>query len=155
MIEKEVVKNLVEEFIGEADVFIVDVSVDKENNIIIEVDSDEGVSIDYCVDLTRYIESKLDRDVEDYELEVGSAGLSSPFKVRRQYLKYQGEEVEVLDGKGGKFKGVLVDVKEDTFGLQVTSKVKQEGSKKKVEVTETMTFEYDKVKQTKYSIRFK
>lgn len=155
MIDKNIVTTLVEEYISESDVFLVDVTISKENKILVEIDSDEGISIDYCVEMSRFLESKLDREVEDYELEVGSAGLSAPFKVCRQYQKYEGEEVEVLDGKGGKFKGILVNVGEESFGLQVTSKVKTEGSKKKVEVTEVLTFDYDKVKQTKYSIRFK
>jgi ribosome maturation factor RimP len=155
MIEKSVVRQLVEEFIADSDRFIVDVKVSKDNAITVEIDSNEGVMIDDCVALTHFIESKLDRDVEDYELEVGSAGLSSPFKVLEQYRKYEGSEVEVLDAEGKKHHGVLKDVTDSTFGLEVINKVKPEGAKRKVEVTETLTFEYDKIKYTKYTIRFK
>lgn len=155
MIEQSVVKQIVSDFLTDTDYYLVDVNVSKDNVIAVEVDSREaGVSIDFCAELTRHIESKLDREVEDYELEVGSAGLSSPFKVLEQYRKYEGEEVEVL-ADGVKHQGVLVNVTDTTFGLEETKMVKPEGAKRKVEVKETLTFEYDKIKYTKYTIRFK
>ena len=64
-----------------------DVVIKPGNLIIIEIDNDEGVCIDDCAELSRYVEGHLDRDVEDFELEVGSAGVTSPFKVLRQYVK--------------------------------------------------------------------
>jgi len=155
MIEKSIVRQLVEDFIAESDRFIVDVNVSKDNSILVEIDSKDGVAIDDCVALTKYIESKIDREVEDYNLEVGSAGLSSPFKVVEQYRKYEGSEVEVLDGDGKKHHGILKDVTDSSFGVEVVSKIKPEGAKRKVEVPETLTFEYDKIKYTKYTIRFK
>ena len=99
-----------------------------------EIDNEEGVDIDRCVALHRFLESKLDRDAEDYELEVGSAGITSPFKVLGQYKKNIGTEVELLTKN---------------------KKVKSETSKRKVEVEEDLAFGYDEVKYTKYLIRFK
>ena len=74
MIEKEAVKAVLEKAIEGTDLFVVDVSVDKSNRIVVEIDSDTVVDIDECVRLTRAVEAEFDRDVEDYELEIGSVG---------------------------------------------------------------------------------
>ena len=87
--------------------YLVDVAVQPGNIIVVEIDNDESVCIDDCVELSRYLEDHLDRDVEDFELEVGSAGITSPFKVLRQYQKNIGNEVEVLLTAGVKLTGVL------------------------------------------------
>ena len=156
MIDKAQVRPIVADYIKDKEgYFIVDVKVGKDNNILVEVDSAKGFSIDECEELTRYIESRLDREVEDYELEVGSPGLSSPFKVKEQYAKYEGEEVEVLDADGKKHNGRLTQVTPENFGLEETRMEKPEGSKRKVEVKTITTFDYDKIKYTKYTIRFK
>jgi ribosome maturation factor RimP len=97
----------------------------------------------------------LDREVEDYELEVGSPGLSTPFKVLEQYKKYIGSEVDVLDNENTKWQGVLLSADEQQFVIEITYKAKPEGAKRKIDVTENITFTYDKIKYTKYTIRFK
>ena len=81
MIEKSVVSQLVEEWLEGKDYFLVDVTVSPDNRIVVEIDHAEGVWIEDCVELSRFIESKLDREQEDFELEVGSAGIGQPFKV--------------------------------------------------------------------------
>lgn len=155
MIEVKKVREIVELYLQDSLYFLVDVVVDKNNSILVEIDSEENVSLDYCIGLSRHIESKMDREVEDFELEVGSAGLTSPFKVLQQYQKYEGEEVEVQEKNGPKYVGVLKDVTPETFSLEITKKVKKEGEKKKVDVIETLTFTYEQIKYTKYIIRFK
>ena len=120
-----------------------------------EIDNDEAVSIDDCVELSRYIEEHLDRDAEDFELEVGSAGITSPFKVLRQYEKNVGNEVEVLTRNGVKLTGVLKSADEDSFVVTVTKQVKPEGAKRKITVEEDQTYTYNEIKYTKYLIRFK
>ena len=155
MIDQTKIREIVEAYIQDSPYFIVDVSVDKNNSILVEIDADESVPLDYCVELSRHIESKMNRDEEDFDLEVGSAGLTSPFKVLRQYQKYEGSEVEVQVKNGPKYVGVLMNVAEDSFGLEITKMVKKEGEKKKVAVTETLTFPYEQIKYTKYSITFK
>lgn len=145
----------VEEGLQGTDYFVVDVTVQPGNTIVVEIDNREGVDIDRCVELSRFIESKLDRDTEDFELEVGSAGLTSPFKVLGQYRKNIGNEVEVLTKGGVKLSGVLKDAGEDRFTVTITKKVKPENAKRKIEVEEDLTFAYDEVKYTKYLIRFK
>lgn len=155
MIDKQIVHDIVAEALQGSDCFIVDVMVRSGNNIVVEIDNEEGIDIERCETLHRYIESKLDRDVEDYELEVGSAGITSPFKVVAQYRKNIGNEVEVLSCDGRKLSGVLKACDENAFTLTITKKVKPEGSKRKIEVEEDILFAYNEVKYTKYLIRFK
>ena len=155
MIEKSELTKVIETALEGSELFLVDVGVSRDNNIVVEIDSMDCVSIDDCAKLTKAIESHFDRDVEDYELEVGSAGLTSPFKVKRQYEKYIDEEVEILTKDGRKLKGTLKDATDDNFTVSITKKVKPEGAKRPVEVTEDETFNYDEIKYTKYLIQFK
>ncbi|VBB48673.1 Ribosome maturation factor RimP [uncultured Paludibacter sp.] len=155
MILKEEIIKHVESYLTDTDHYLVDVKVTTDNRISVQVDSFNGVSIDFCVDLNRYIESKLDRDVEDYELEVSSAGLTEPFKVLKQYEKNVGKEVEVLTKDGKKLTGILEGLKDTGIVLQVEKQVKPEGAKRKITVTENMHIHFENIKTTKYIIRFK
>lgn len=155
MIEREQVVEIIEGHLENTTLFLVDVVVRPGNTIIVEIDSDDAIGVDDCVELSRYVESKLDREVEDYELEVGSAGLTSPFKIPRQYQKNIGNEVEVLTKGGQKLSGVLESATENGFSIVVSKMVKPEGAKKKVAVEEELSFGYEDVKYTKYIIRFK
>ena len=155
MIETNVVTRIVEEWLDGKDYFLVDVSVSPDDRIVVEIDHADGVWIDDCVDLSRYIESKLNREEEDYELEVGSAGIGQPFKVLKQYQIYVGKEVEALDKAGKKWKGVLAEANEENFTITMTVKVKPEGAKRPKLVEQNVTFTYDEIKYTKYLISFK
>ncbi|MBP3567351.1 MAG: ribosome assembly cofactor RimP [Paraprevotella sp.] len=154
MIEKSVVEKLVEEWLEGKDYFLVDVSVTPDDRIVVEIDHAEGVWIEDCVELSRFIESHLSREEEDYELEVGSAGIGQPFKVLRQYQNHVGKEVEVLTVDGKKLRGVLSAVNEEQFEITVSVKKKLEGEKRPRMVEETMAFRYTEVKYTKYLIKF-
>lgn len=155
MIEKSVVKELVEEWLEGKDYFLVDILVTPDDRIVVEIDHAEGVWIEDCVELSRFIESRLSREEEDYELEVGSAGIGQPFKVLQQYVNHVGKDVEVLTADGRKLRGVLASADEDGFGLTITVKKKFEGEKRPRMVEETLTFRYSEVKYTKYLISFK
>ena len=155
MIDKAKLIDVINASIEGGELFLVDVTVSRDNNIVVEIDSMDSVSIDDCANLTRAIESNFDREVEDYELEVGSAGLTSPFKVKQQYDKYMGEEVEVLTKDGKKLKGTLKEAGDETFTVGISKKVKPEGAKRPVEVIEDETFNYSEIKYTKYLIQFK
>ena len=155
MIEKAVVTQLVEEHLQASNPYLVDVKIKPGNYIVVEIDSDDSVSIDDCVALSQYIEAHLDRDVEDYELEVGSAGITSPFKVLRQYQKNIGNEVEMLLKSGAKKVGVLTAVDLSGATISVEKKVKPEGAKRPVMVTEEEKYPFEEIKYTKYLIRFK
>ena len=96
MIDKNVVKGLVDEWLEGKEYFLVDIQISSDDKIVVEIDHADGVWIEDCVELSKYIEDRLSRDEEDYELEVGSAGLGQPFKVPQQYQNFIGKEVEVL-----------------------------------------------------------
>ncbi len=155
MIEKNIVKQIVEEWLQDKDYFLVDLSVSNDNRIVVEIDHAEGVWIEDCVELSRFIESKLDREKEDFELEVGSAGIGQPFKVHQQYVNHLGQDVEVLTRDGVKYQGELHEVNDDTFSILRTVKKKEEGAKRPHMVEELVTFRYDEIKYTKYLISFK
>ena len=155
MITKDNIEDIIKDIVKEKNAFIVDVKVNSSNRINIEIDSNDGFSIDDCVEVSRLVESKLDRDEEDFELEVASAGLSEPFKVIQQYQKYTGKEVETITKSGTKIKGVLSKVSEDGFEIEESKMVKVDGKKKKQPVIENHKFTFDDVKSTKVIIKFK
>jgi ribosome maturation factor RimP len=155
MIDKKLLISLIEEHLETSDNYLIDVVINTGNIISIEIDNDKGVSIDDCIALSRYLESKLDRDEEDFELTVGSAGLTSPFKTQRQYQKNIGNEIEVLTKKGVKLSGILKEVSDDNFIVTISKKERAEGAKRKTEVNEDLQFGYEEIKYTKYLIRFK
>ena len=152
--EASAIRDFVESYLNGSDLFLVDVRVKPGNVVEVEIDSDSPVSIEECEKLTRAIEPEFDRDKEDYTLEVGSAGITSPFKVKRQYKKYVGREVEVLTKEGKKISGLLTSVGDDTFTVLSKEKVKKEGAKRPVMEDVPHTFGYDEVKQTKYILKF-
>ena len=155
MISKSIVEGIVNEWLEGKEYFLVDVQVSPDDKIVVEIDHAEGVWIDDCVELSRFIESKLDREEEDYELEVGSAGIGQPFKVLQQYYIHIDKEVEVLTKEGKKMEGMLKEVADDHFVVTVQKKVKLEGAKRPKLVDEDVTFTYEEIKYTKYLISFK
>ena len=155
MIDKNVVIGIVSKWLEDKDYFLVDVTVSPDDKIVVEIDHAEGVWIDDCVELSRYIESNLNREEEDYELEVGSAGIGQPFKVIQQYYIHKGSEVEVLANDGKKYKGVLTEVDDNQFSITVQTKIKPEGSKRPKLVDQLLSFAYNEIKYTKYLISFK
>ena len=155
MISKDSIYQVVEQFIVDTDYFLVDIKVTPDNRVMVEIDSFEGVKIDFCAELNRHIESQIDREIEDYDLEVGSAGLTEPFKVQKQYEKNLGNEVETLTKEGKKFNGILKEVNSTGFVLEIEKSEKPEGAKRKILISEDLTFTYDDIKTTKYIIRFK
>ena len=158
MIDKEAIRASVEKAIEGTPLFVVDITVGADNNIVVELDSPTGVDLDKCVEINRAIEADFDRDDEDYSLEVGSAGLTAPFKVAGQYLKNIDNEIEVLTRDGKKLRGTLVsytDTPEPEFVLSVSRKVKEPGAKRPVVRAEEMTIPVAQTKDVRYLIDFK
>ena len=155
MIDKQQLTQTVEQAIEGTSIFIVDIKINPGNAIVVEIDSPESIDIDTCATITRQIEAAFDRDVEDYELEVGSTGLTAPFKVKGQYLKNIGNEVEVLTSDGRKLQGVLTAVSDNDFTIEVAKKVKEPGAKRPTLVMEPTTIEMSSTKSVKYLINFK
>lgn len=155
MIDKNNVKKLVEEWLQDKEYFLVDVEVSADDRIVVEIDHADGVWIEDCVALSRFIEEHLSRDEEDYELEVGSAGLGQPFKVEQQYINCIGKEVEVLASDGIKLRGILKSVEGRLFTVIYQEKKKIEGKKRPELVDVEKQFSMDEVKYCKYYINFK
>ncbi len=154
MIDKEIVIKLVEEKLDEK-MFIVEVSVSKSNVINVFVDSFDGMTIDKCIEISRHVEHSFDREVEDFELQVSSPGLTESFKVKQQYFKYAGKEIEVFSEEEQKLKGLLKEANEEGIVLETTTKEKLEDQKKKQLVTREYKFKYDEIKSAKAVITFK
>ena len=155
MIDKNIVKGIVEEWLKDKEYFLVDVEVSADNKIVVEIDHADGVWIEDCVELSKFIEDHFNLDEEDFELEVGSAGLGQPFKVVQQYINFIGKSVEVMESDGKKVQGTLKSVDGEDFVVTVQEKVKMEGKKRPVMMDVDHTYNMNQVKYTKYLISFK
>ena len=149
MIDKDLIRQTIEEKLASTDCFLVSLSISGDNQIMVEIDSETSVDLDFCVELTRYIEQHFDRDAEDYSLEIGSYSITKPFVDRRQYRKNIGRKVEVLTEESRKIRGTLVAVDNDDFTLEIEEKELGEGQKRKKLVKKEITLLYNSVKQTK------
>jgi ribosome maturation factor RimP len=150
MIDKIKIENLVKEFIGGTELFLVAVKVSSAGKITILADKREGITIDECVSISRFIEKNLNRDEEDYELMVSSPGLDMPFVVKEQFLKSEGKKVEVINTEGIKFSGLLKNVTNGGFEIETEINVKGKTKEKK-----ELSFNYDQVKSTRKVVLFK
>ncbi len=154
MLDEIRIGKIVEEVLGEQD-FLVNVRINKSNVVQVFVDSYEGLSINRCAEISRHLESRLDRDSEDFELQVSSPGLTENFRVREQYLKNRGREVEVVTKNELKFTGILKNIENDFILLEVSSREKVEGKKKKQLVTREHQVGFEDIKSAKVVISFK
>lgn len=154
MIDKQVIEQAVEDAIAGSDIFVVEIKVTPDNVVTVELDSQEGMDIDTCSAITRAIHAAADPEVEDYELEVGSAGLTAPFKVPGQYIKNIGNNIDVLTRDGHKLLGRLVEVNAPEFTIEVSRKVKEPGAKRPTLVTEPLTLSMDNVKKATYHLEW-
>jgi ribosome maturation factor RimP len=127
MIKSETIVKLVEQHIQGTDLFLVEVDVKSGNAIRVHVDSPEGISIDECVKISRFLNDQLDRDVEDYSLEVSSPGLGAPFRVKQQYEKNTGRLVEVSLVDGTRFEGTIKGVSDETIIFGVKGSIREIG----------------------------
>lgn len=154
MIIIQQIREFVSGYLKETDLFEVEISVSSGNVISVLIDSMKGININDCVKLNKAIESNFDREVEDYELEVSSPGLSLPFKVWQQYIKNIDRTVEVVYKNGLKISGKMVSAEDNTISLEVQKKIKPEGKKRPEIVTELINISLEEVKSTKVVINF-
>jgi ribosome maturation factor RimP len=155
MINKETVKALTEEWLQGNDYFLVDINFVADDRIVIEIDHADGVWIEDCAELSRFLQERLGEELGDFELEVGSAGLGQPFKVAQQYQNHIGDMVEVLEQDGKKVQGILKAVDGRNFTVTVQEKQKQEGKKRPVLVDVDKAYSMDAIKYAKYLLAFK
>ena len=155
MINKEIVKTLTEEWLQGNEYFLVDINFAADDRIVIEIDHADGVWIEDCAALSRFLQERLGEELGEYELEVGSAGLGQPFKVAQQYMNHIGDTLEVLQADGKKVQGTLKAVDAPSFTITVQEKQKIEGKKRPVLVDVDKTYQMDEVKYAKYVLAFK
>jgi ribosome maturation factor RimP len=150
MIEKQKIEGLVEEYIRGSGLFLVSVKVSNANRIIVLADKNEGITIDECAAIHKHIENGLDRNKEDFELQVSSPGLDVPFGVIEQYFKNEGKKVEVVDIDGSKYAGRLKNV--TTGGFELETEIKIKG--KTIELKD-ISFNFEQIKSTRVILTIK
>lgn len=158
MISKAKVEELINERIAELNngLFVVELSISSSNVINVELDKYEGgVAVEDCMSVSRNIEHNLDREQQDFELNVSSAGLDRPLRVLPQYKKNIGRTVKIVKMDGVKMEGTLVDVNEDRIVLEKSRKEAPEGKKKKEVIVEQHELPFSNIKETKIVISFK
>lgn len=153
MITKEQIIELAAEALDNTDRFVVDLSVSKSNVISVYIDADSSVTIDHCVELSRFIEGRLDREVEDYELSVSSAGIDYPLLKHRQLNKYIEKELEITNNVGVKKVFKLLSFNDDKMDVQ-EAVIKKLGKLKKTTYTETTELFFNDIKEIKPYINF-
>lgn len=154
MIDKKQIEDIVAGKIEGTDLFLVEVKIDTQNNITVVLDSPEGISIDACVVMSQYIESQLDREQEDFALEVSSPGVGQPLKVLQQYTKILNGTIEMLLNNGLKINGILRDANQEGILVEYEAKEKPEGAKRPVKVTKTEPYAFSEIKSVKETIIF-
>ncbi len=157
MIDKKKVLKFIDERIQELDanLYVVDLTISASNVIHVSIDKISGrVSIEECMSISRNIEHNLDREKEDFELNVSSAGLDRPLVHWNQYKKHQGKRVKIVTTEGKKIEGQLVQVEQDFIRLENEKIVKIEGTKKKETLTEEFVLPFNQIKETKIVISF-
>jgi ribosome maturation factor RimP len=150
MVEKQKIQTLVDEFIKGTGLFVVAVKISAANRITVLADKNEGITIDECAAIHRHIEMNLDRETEDFELQVSSPGLDLPFGVIEQYYKNVGRKVEVIDKEGTKLTGILKNVTEGGFELETEFKVKG-----KTKELKDVSFNFEQIKSTRVILTIK
>ena len=144
MIDKAKLETAIQEYLKDSNYQLTTLTISSENEILVEVDHLAGVDLDFCAGLNDFLNKQLDREKEDYSLEVGSVCLTDPFKTKLQYEKNLGHPVELLTNEGKKLHGQLVSVDEDTFMVDVPVKKKE---------IQSLTFGYNDIKYIRYDLK--
>lgn len=155
MIAEKIVRELAQSRLDEFNGFIIDLSISSSNQIKLLIDSDSSISVSDCMSVSRNIEHNLDREIEDFSLEVSSAGIDQPFKHRRQYTKNIGRAVKVKLLNEQVVEGLLADVTDNNVIVITRKKERIEGRKAKKWVEIEQKLNFDDIKETKVIISFK
>jgi len=152
MLLKENIRKVAIEKATEINGFIVDVNISTDNRIEVLFDKENGVYIDDCISISRYIHSEFDRDIEDYSLTVCSPGLTNAFRVKEQYLKNRGKEVVIKKNDGKKISGILKDLLQNN---EVILEIKKKIKNTKNYSSQEFVVSLSEIKETKLKIKFK
>lgn len=152
-LSEDILLNEISDF-EDKDIFITDVKISQDNRITLLIDSFEGIKISDCALLSKKVENKLDREKEDFELVVSSAGLDNPFTVLKQYQKNIGKQIKIITKTGEKYKGTLIFVDEKSVEIKPEQKKISKNKKQKIEKPEKIIIDYNNIKETKSVITF-
>jgi ribosome maturation factor RimP len=151
MISKELITSQLNDFLKEKNLFIVDIAISFNNNVDVIIDGDNYVDIDQCVEVSRYIESFLNRDIEDYSLIVSSPDATKPLQLPRQYPKHIGKEIKILTNDNKEFTGKILSANESELTISLKTKDKQ--NKKRI-IEQEMTIPFNQIKKAKIKLPF-
>lgn len=154
MIDREKIEEIINSKVADSEVFVVDITIKPGNLIQVYLDEPGGISLDTCVEYSRLIESSLDRDAEDFSLQVSSPGLDQPFRVMQQYDKAIGQSIQVLKNDGSKYIGLLKSADKTEIKLETELKVKVPGTKKKQIELQTVAIDFKDIKTAKVNLVF-
>ncbi|HBZ33506.1 MAG TPA: ribosome assembly cofactor RimP [Bacteroidales bacterium] len=152
--ETNIIRQLIADYLKDGDCYLVSLSISDDNRIEVIIDSDGSVSLEQCAELNNYLNEHLDRDAEDYELEVSSAGLTSPLVLPRQFRKNIGNPVVALTTDGRKIHATLTAADDNNIELAYQVKQQLPGSKRKTLVEQKENFTYQQLKQVTYDLKF-
>ena len=149
MADQNIIEHHLEGILAGKDIFLVGVKVDNNNKIIVHIDTHEGISIDDCVRVSKELEEKLDREMEDFALEVSSPGLDSPFRVIEQYQKNIGKKINLVKTDGEKLDGILKKTGKNGIVLEIIR-----GKKGQPKDLELLELAFTEIKSGRVSIQF-
>lgn len=155
MVDNERIKEIVNAKLTELDLFLVEAKVSPSNIITVIIDGERPVTIEACTELSRHIEAQLDRNTDNFELNVMSAGVGQPLQLPRQYNHNIGRTLTVQTTNGNKIKAKLTAANQNNITLCYTERVTVEGKKRKQEIERTITLDYNEIKTAKVEPSFK
>jgi ribosome maturation factor RimP len=155
VIDKKQIEDIAKEALKETNVFLVDVLVSRSHVIQVFIDHFDGISLDDCARLHKSIEDQLDREQEDFELQVSSPGLGQPIRVFPQYLKALGQKMEIVLEDGDMIKGILLEARIDETSQEAELVVRQTGTKRKPAPEEPVVIQISRIKTARVEIDFK
>ncbi len=154
---KKKIVNIIEDYFAGSGKYLVDIKITPQNKVMVYIDGDKGVTISDCADLSKHIEKFFDRDVEDFELEVSSAGVGKPLMITRQYLKNIGRKIAILTHDNQKIVGKLLSVDEENNGLEIEIIDKNASKKKKSkqdQESKNIFISFEDIKEAKIKAEF-
>lgn len=155
MISETLIRELLNEELARRELFLVELQVRPANKIGIFIDNMKGVTLEECMAVSRFIESRLNRDEEDFELEVSSPGLDKPLRLPVQFLKNTGRQLDVVKADGTKITGQLTGVLSEAIVLETETLVKDGPKGRKTKVTQSVEVRFEEIKAAKVVISLK
>lgn len=152
MIEQQHIQTLVDEKLRDSGYFLLECSVSLENQIVVTLDGEKDVSIEKCTEISRYLESQLDREREDFDLQVTTYGADLPLVDKRQYLRYRNRPVHIITKEDKEYQGEMIDLGDNSMTIEPVVPPRKKGMKPKKNPAVTIDFEL--IKEIKPVLKF-